>query len=462
MKVECHHCQKKYTLPQERVAGRILKIRCRQCSELFEVDGSEIKLNESSINQGEGQAALHVGKQDETQAPALKTMEYSAISTAELDSLRAKALQNEPQMTPPPSSNSLNSNALALSVEVSQSAQEWMESVMSDVDRPITQEIRVEEITGHHALPPPAKSSAPLFVALGLSLAAGGYFLLQVPSTQRVSPTVVTLNLNDLPAQKEGKSDISANQDLDDKLTSEGSPTELTATADQGDSAELEKNSNSKMPNSETNEKAPSFEEMSKTLALAKSESRNPSPELEGDLSAARVQAKKDLKTQVTVQTKTEETAQNKPKSKSQNMPKESPKTKGISAIKRNDKSSKVRSASKRSSKPSRSTKRSTQSSGKGLDKATIATVMNQNGSGLQHCYQTTLKRDPNFGEVNTRLNFTVEPTGRVSRSTIKLSGVYRNTRLESCIQNTIIRWYFPKAEGNTPVRYPLRFRQGF
>ena len=41
MKVVCAGCQAKYQIPDERVAGRKLKIRCRKCGEAIIVRGDQ-------------------------------------------------------------------------------------------------------------------------------------------------------------------------------------------------------------------------------------------------------------------------------------------------------------------------------------------------------------------------------------------------------------------------------------
>ena len=188
---------------------------------------------------------------------------------------------------------------------------------------------------------------------------------------------------------------------------------------------------------------------MKKTLSLTQGGLGTSPLTLEGDLSSAREAMSNKGK------------AKGSKVGKSSSLSVDSPKKKSPKKKSSKKKSSKKKSPKKKSSKK---TKRSSSArkSGGGLDRSTVATVLNQNGRGLEHCYRRALKKDPAFGEVNTRLNFMVNPNGRVSRSTIKLSGVYRKTRLESCIQNTVVRWYFPKAKGKTPVRYPLRFRPGF
>ena len=42
MKVVCETCEAKYQIPDERVAGRRLKIRCRKCGGVMEARGDEL------------------------------------------------------------------------------------------------------------------------------------------------------------------------------------------------------------------------------------------------------------------------------------------------------------------------------------------------------------------------------------------------------------------------------------
>ena len=37
VKVKCSHCGARYSLPEQRIRGRVLKIRCKSCGEVFEV-----------------------------------------------------------------------------------------------------------------------------------------------------------------------------------------------------------------------------------------------------------------------------------------------------------------------------------------------------------------------------------------------------------------------------------------
>ncbi|HEX4448933.1 MAG TPA: zinc-ribbon domain-containing protein, partial [Polyangiaceae bacterium] len=41
MKITCQSCQAKYTIADEKVLGKIVKIRCKKCSSTIVVNGSD-------------------------------------------------------------------------------------------------------------------------------------------------------------------------------------------------------------------------------------------------------------------------------------------------------------------------------------------------------------------------------------------------------------------------------------
>ena len=45
MKVVCEGCQAKYRLPDDRVSGRKLKIRCRKCGGTMVIDSDQGQLS---------------------------------------------------------------------------------------------------------------------------------------------------------------------------------------------------------------------------------------------------------------------------------------------------------------------------------------------------------------------------------------------------------------------------------
>lgn len=484
MKVQCSHCEKKYTLPPERVAGRILKIRCRQCSNLFEVDGSQITLttisNEAQLESGSNQGS------DSGVSMQLRTQEFSAIDLPNKPLLgTASASSSAPLSNPSspsgldttqkpaievPSSVDINKNQATenqLSVEVSQSAQDWMESVMSDVDRPITREIKLNEITGHRTLPPETRSTNWIWLAAVMLLLGLGYLVTQINGPTRDTPKVLSLKL-DVQSDASTLNNASASVDQTTTADLDTEPSDLKPKALEEADVVENKVAQTKAINDKKESTKAQLKELNQVISGLKASEdttqEDKKLEISGNLESARKQASQHSQAKVKV-------------AKNTKLKKAQPSTKDVQPKARAKKSrtakkssaAKKRSAknatkkSKPTKKRSNTTKRtSSKKNGKGLDRRTISTVMNQNASGLENCYRKTLKKDPSFGEVRTRLKFKVTPQGRVNRSSISLSGVYRKTRLESCIQNTVVRWYFPKAEGETPVRYPLNFKPGF
>ena len=464
MKVQCNHCGKKYTLPAERVAGRILKIRCRQCSNLFEVDGSQVVLTEPVPSQEIVSPPNH---SDSGVSAQLQTQEFSAIdlanqvgqSSTSIDT--AQTLPTAQATSSSPQSPHHQPNVNQLSVEVSQSAQEWMASVMSDVDRPITREIKLNEITGHRSLPPESRSSNLIWLSAIVVLLGLGYLITQISGPIREKPKVLTLRLStnpslvketaelNEPAQTNRQLDPSA-QSIEDKVSTESKTIQKSKETTAKRITPLKKKKETKAQFKDLNQ---ALDDLKKSSLTASTSAKI---EVEGNLNSDRKQASKSSNL-------SKKKSNKKSKSKASQTAKS---TKNKKAKQANSKKLKttVKSKQTKRSKPSKSSRKKTVSkkNGKGLDYSTISTIMNQNAGGLENCYRKALKKDSSFGAVRTRLKFRVSPQGRVARKTISLSGVYRRTRLESCIQNTVVRWYFPKAKGETPVKYPLTFTPGF
>ena len=468
MKVQCNHCGKKYTLPAERVAGRILKIRCRQCSNLFEVDGSQIVLTEPVPNQ---ETSSPPNQSDSGVSAQLRTQEFSAIDLASQvsqpsnDVDAAKTLPTTQPTSGSAQSPHHQSNVNQLSVEVSQSAQEWMESVMSDVDRPITREIKLNEITGHRSLPPESRSSNLIWLSAIIVLLGLGYFITQISGPVREKPKVLTLTLStDHSLVKEPvkePAELSEPTQANSKLDPLTQPIEDKVSTEPKKAVQKSKATTSKRitPQKKKKETKAQFKSLNKALDDLKKSNLSASTtakiEIEGNLDSDRKQASRSSSL-------SNKKSKKKSKPKASQTSKSAKKQKAQKSKKAKSKKSKSKQA-KRSKSPKSSRKKAvSRKSGKGLDYSTISTIMNQNSGGLENCYRKALKKDSSFGEVRTRLKFRVSPEGRVARKTISLTGVYRRTRLESCIQNTVVRWYFPKAKGETPVRYPLTFTPGF
>ncbi|MEW5849304.1 MAG: GYF domain-containing protein [Myxococcota bacterium] len=48
MRHVCEHCNQKYAIPDARVAGKVLKVRCKRCSGVMQVDGSHVSASAPS------------------------------------------------------------------------------------------------------------------------------------------------------------------------------------------------------------------------------------------------------------------------------------------------------------------------------------------------------------------------------------------------------------------------------
>lgn len=51
MKITCQSCQSKYTIADEKIHGKVARIRCRKCGETIEVDGTRLGAEESEVAQ---------------------------------------------------------------------------------------------------------------------------------------------------------------------------------------------------------------------------------------------------------------------------------------------------------------------------------------------------------------------------------------------------------------------------
>ena len=72
MKIECNHCGAGYSVADEKVAGRRLKLRCKKCSEPIRVDGTTLaaESTDAAVPQEAGQDVA----QDVAQDVVMNTM----------------------------------------------------------------------------------------------------------------------------------------------------------------------------------------------------------------------------------------------------------------------------------------------------------------------------------------------------------------------------------------------------
>ena len=67
MKVVCEGCQAKYQVPDERVAGRKLRIKCRRCGNGIIVRGDQLSVSQpASVPEGD---EWHISFEDLEQGP---------------------------------------------------------------------------------------------------------------------------------------------------------------------------------------------------------------------------------------------------------------------------------------------------------------------------------------------------------------------------------------------------------
>lgn len=84
---------------------------------------------------------------------------------------------------------------------------------------------------------------------------------------------------------------------------------------------------------------------------------------------------------------------------------------------------------------------------GASLSQEAVAKVVKQNSMSVRFCYQQSLKGSQNLrGKLQIKLR--VEPTGKVSRTTVQTSQ-FKGTTLASCISDKIRKWVFPPFEGD-------------
>lgn len=93
------------------------------------------------------------------------------------------------------------------------------------------------------------------------------------------------------------------------------------------------------------------------------------------------------------------------------------------------------------------------------LEKETIRSVITDNLSSIQDCYREGLYRDKSLaGDLKTQ--FLIAGTGEVESVRI-LRGSLEDLQVRNCVQQTIMKWKFPrtKERESTRVTYPFRFK---
>ncbi len=91
MKIACQSCPAKYTIADDKVVGKIVKIRCKKCNATIVVNG-----NEAGAAADEGATALYQGSQDDVWTVNVAEGDQRTMSTAEvIDAHRAGVVNDE-------------------------------------------------------------------------------------------------------------------------------------------------------------------------------------------------------------------------------------------------------------------------------------------------------------------------------------------------------------------------------
>ena len=432
----CESCNKGYALPYERIKGRILKVRCKQCQHLMVVRDPQRPEPAPSAPQP---VAQDMGAQT--------LFSLQAIPSREEEEARLNAHMNAPAQPAPspvtpalpaisPSSNeepSFSSDR-SVRVEVPKPTDEWAQEMVADLSRPVTSEVKLSDIQGERSAPPPTQGSSKrglLVTLIALAALAGGGALLapqlmsdpeprQGPRLKEIPTTVSSSALIKLNVDEEAPQPPQAQEPKELAPQAEVVSAVVAPQEQPSDEVAAEKVTAEKA----AAEKAAAEKAAAEKVAAEKAAAEKAAAEKAAAEKAAAEKAKQTKRTKRTKQTKSER--------------------------------SKSRATAKRAPRKRRTSK------GKGLPQSSVRQIVQQNSGSLSYCYQKIQKRDPNLGSVKTRLTFEVLPEGNTNASKVALSGKHKGSNLEKCIRMAVQRWRFPTAEGPTKVRYPLNFTMGF
>jgi len=87
MKIVCESCSAKYSIADEKVAGKVFKIRCKRCSEVIVVRGDQQQPEEDAtrVYDGGGDAVWHVVVDGEQQGPFAPVQIGEMLTNAQID-----------------------------------------------------------------------------------------------------------------------------------------------------------------------------------------------------------------------------------------------------------------------------------------------------------------------------------------------------------------------------------------
>jgi len=98
---------------------------------------------------------------------------------------------------------------------------------------------------------------------------------------------------------------------------------------------------------------------------------------------------------------------------------------------------------------------------GEGLTEVQLRKVVAANKSSIESCYQKALRKSlDNSVQVRIKMRIDVGPSGIVTESSILSSNV-SDDYLNQCITSTIRRWSFPTASKNSSFEVPFMFTPG-
>jgi predicted Zn finger-like uncharacterized protein len=108
--------------------------------------------------------------------------------------------------------------------------------------------------------------------------------------------------------------------------------------------------------------------------------------------------------------------------------------------------------------RPSRQTKTGG-AGGSALTPQQIQTVVNNNRAGLQNCYVRALKQGNAPPDQDLRINFKLQVGTSGTIRQVQLSGEgTSNAALKTCLTQSIRKWVFPAAGAESPVEFPIVF----
>lgn len=105
-----------------------------------------------------------------------------------------------------------------------------------------------------------------------------------------------------------------------------------------------------------------------------------------------------------------------------------------------------------------KSSSRAASGGGEGLNAQQLGAVVSKGKRSLQRCYESALRGSGSTDTVRLDVQITVSPSGNVTR--VKTTG-NSLTGMNTCIGRIVRAWRFPKAPGATTTKFPILFQPG-